>query len=363
MKKSFIKIVIMLFISIACIIFTYHDYFLYKTPILKVTNVENKIQKETISGEIYYNQIITGIIKNGKYKGKTITAYNSSSSSGVYGERINKNSELFVELSLDGNRAIRITNIKRDKYIAILLVIFIDLIILIAGKKGLKTIISLFGNILITILSIYIFKNNYRTINMLSLYLIISIIFIIFSLYITNGKNKKTLAAIVSSIVSLFVSFGLCLLLISSYGDDINIWMMDYIEVVYDYRNFFYVSILLSGLGAIMDIAITIASSLNELIEKDKKITRKSLLSSGKEISKDIVGTMSNVMVYTCYISIIPTVLLALKNDMTIANAITLYGNLELIVVITSCISITLAIPISLYLSILILKGKKGVIK
>ena len=355
MKKLNYKLIILFLLSIFSIIFTYNDYFLYKNPILKVDNIDNVVQESTINGEKYYNQLITGTIMNGKYKGNTLTVKNTASSSSVYGDMIRENSELFVEISTDGTKAIRITNIKRDKYLVILLVIFIDLIIVTAGKKGLKTLGSLLGNIIITGIAIFTFKNNYKTLNMLLLYFIVSIIFIIFSLYITNGKGKKTLSAIVSSIASLFISFGLSFLLIKIYGKDISIWTMEYIEVVYDYENFFYVSILLCGLGAIMDIAITISSSLNELIVKNPKIDRVSLLNSGKEISKDIVGTMINVMLYTCYTPVIPTVLLAVKNNITIANAISLYGNLELIIVLCSCISIVLTIPISLYISVFIL--------
>ena len=134
---------------------------------------------------------------------------------------------------------------------------------------------------------------------------------------------------------------------------------MEYIEAVYDYENFFYVTILLCGLGAIMDISITISSSLNELIEKDPNIKRKALIKSGREISKDIVGTMTNVMLYTCYAPVIPIVFLAIKNNMKLFDALTFYGEVDLIAVFTSSISIVLAIPISLFIAINILKPSK----
>ena len=159
--------------------------------------------------------------------------------------------------------------------------------------------------------------------------------------------------------MSLFVSFGFAFLVIKIHGRDVSIWTMNYIEYVRDYENYFYVCILLSGLGAIMDIAITISSSLNELIIKDPNIRRKALIKSGREISKDIVGTMSNVMLYTCFTPIIPLTFLAVKNNMPLIRAINYYGEIELIVVLCSCISIVLAIPISLYTSTFILKGKK----
>lgn len=352
--KLRVKLIILFVLSIISIIFVYNDYFLYSTPIVKIINIEEE-KHDSIKDE-YYNQIITGIIQNGKYKGNIIEVSNKTSKSGVYDEQIHKNTEIFVELSNDGTRVNSISGIKRDKYLVILLVIFLDLLLIVSNKKGFKSLLSLFINIIITIISIIIFQNNYKSINILLLYLLVAIIFIILSLYITNGKSKKTLSAIISSILSLFVSFTLSFLIIKLFGKDITIWTMEYIEVIYDYENFFYVSILLCGLGAIMDISITISSALNELIKKDPKIEVSSLINSGKEIAKDIVGTMNHVMLYTCYSSIIPLVFLALRNGMILANAISFYGNLELITVLTTCISIVIAIPISLYTSIFILK-------
>ena len=107
-----------------------------------------------------------------------------------------------------------------------------------------------------------------------------------------------------------------------------------------------------------MDISITISSSLSELINRDPKITKKALLKSGKEISKDIIGTMINVMLYTCYTPMIPLVFLAIKNNMDLTDALSLYGEVDLIAVFCSSISIVLAIPISLYIATFILTPK-----
>lgn len=358
--KFKIKLLAMIILSLLVIVFVYNDHFLYKTPILKVTSVTNNLRELGDFQETYYDQEIKGIIKNGKYKGKELTFINTVSIYGVYGELVEDNTEVFVELSSKGE-FLEMGNIKRDKYIVILLVIFVDLIILVASKKGLKTLLSLGVNIIISAISIFIIQKNINHINMLLVYILVSILFIVFSLFITNGKSKKTLSAIVSSIVSLFVSFTLAFVLIKIYGKDISIWTIEYIEAVFEYENFFYVSILLCGLGAIMDIAITISSSLNELIEKDPKINKKALMKSAREISKDIVGTMTNVMLYTCYTPIIPMVFLAIKNNMAFSDALSLYGEVELICVFTSSISIALAILISQYIAIFILKPKEGV--
>ena len=361
-KKLKIEIIVLILFSLISIIFVYNDYFLYKTPILKVIEVKNGAKDLSGFKETYYNQEIKGIIRNGKYKGKVMTITNVVSKTGVYGEIVKKGDELLIEISKSGE-ANELVGIKRDKYLVILLVLFIDSIILVAGKKGVKTLISFGINVLISALAIFIFQKEFTTLNLLLLYILTSVLFIILSLFITNGKSRKTLSAIISSVVSLFVSFGLAFLLIKIYGKEVSIWSMEYIEAVYDYENFFYVTILLCGLGAIMDISITIASSLNELIDKNPNIEKSALIKSGKEISKDIVGTMINVMLYTCYTPIVPMVFLAIKNNMKLFDALTFYGEVDLIAVFTSSISIVLAIPISLFVAIHILHSPKKEVK
>lgn len=352
------KNIVIIIVSLFIIFFVYNDYFLYKMPIMKINKIENTNVTYGSFGEKYYNQKISGIIKNGTNKGKKIIVNNITSTSNVNDEKIHIRSELFLNFSNE-NQVYSIVGIKRDKYIIILIIIFIDLILFICSKKGIKTLISLFVNILISAISILIFQNNIERLNLLLLYIFVSILFIISSLYITNGKSKKTFSAIISSIVSLFVSFGFSYLIIKLYGKDVTIWTMNYIEYVRDYENYFYICILLSGLGAIMDIAITISSSLNEIIMKNEKISKKELIKSGKEISKDIVGTMSSVILYTCFTPTIPLIFLAIKNNMSLSMAINYYGEIELITILCSCISIVLSIPISLYISTFILSKKE----
>ena len=357
-KRFIIKLLILFVFSVSSIIFVYNDYFLYKRPILKINKIVETVEETEMTDEKHILQEVYGTIKNGKRKGETIKVINHTSTSGVFDDQIHEGSELFVELHNDSNTAIAMSQIKRDKYLVILFVIFIDSIVLIAGNKGVKTLVSLFINIIISAIAILCFQKHARTWNMLILYMFVSILFIGTSLFITNGKHKKTLAAILSSIVSMFVSFTFAFLIIKIYKNPVPYWTLDYIEAVHDYENFFYVTILLSGLGAIMDISITISSSLNELIEKDPKIKLKALKQSGKEISKDIIGTMTNVMLFTCFTSIIPMTFLMMKNNIIIGEAIKRYGQVELIVVLTSCISIALAIPISLFISTRVLKGR-----
>ena len=116
------KVLILLIFSLVSVIFVWNDYYIYKTPILRITDVQNTLQKDSSSREDYYEQKITGIVKNGKYKGNIYTTDNIYSYSGVDNDQYKKNMELLVNISKDGKHISKIIDIKRDKYIVFLLI-------------------------------------------------------------------------------------------------------------------------------------------------------------------------------------------------------------------------------------------------
>lgn len=344
MKKTQ-KYIITLALLIVTIIFSQNNYFLYDTTILEITTINNVYDLES---EIY-TQNITGIIKNGTYKDEIYTGTYETSFSGFYQEKLSIGDDIFVTLNKNENSISLITGVKRDSYVYLISFIFIALLVFIADKKGLKTFLSLMINVLLTISCIYFYiKSNY-SFNILLLFILLSLLFISLSILLPNGLNKKSIAAITSSIISLIISFLLSYILISFFGQELYYYTTDYVDVVSDYKSVFLTTVLLSGLGAIMDSAITMASSIHELKKQKKDITNEQLKTSGQNISKDIIGTMINVLLYTSFISVIPTIILALKNNMTFFNVIDIYGQIQLVIILTSCISIILSIPISLY--------------
>ena len=105
-----------------------------------------------------------------------------------------------------------------------------------------------------------------------------------------------------------------------------------------------------------MDVAITISSSISELISKNPKITNKQLRKSAKEIGKDIMSTMSNVLFFTYICSGLPIFILAIRNGFSFYNYLTTNISLEISRFLVGSIGIILTIPITTYLSIKIYK-------
>lgn len=143
---------------------------------------------------------------------------------------------------------------------------------------------------------------------------------------------------------------------ISNYKG-VNLNSMSFLTVPIE--DVFMASLMIGGLRAIMDISITISSSISELIEKNNNIKVSTLINSGNEIGKDIFSTMVNVLFFTYLCGGLPIFVLALRNGFSLYNYISVNFSLEISRFLVGSIGIILAIPISLFISILILKRGK----
>ena len=204
----------------------------------------------------------------------------------------------------------------------------------------------------------YIFINlNTKGISLILLSFIGTIIFSTISLLLSAGINKKSASAIVSTITTIIFNLIISYLVIyfTKY-DGIRFEQMDLLTRPYE--GIFISEIILGCLGAIMDISITISSSLNELIEKNNKITLKELAKSGIAIGKDVMGTMINVLFFTYICGILPNITIYFRNGIELGHLINEYISLEMTRALTGAIGITICIPISIIITLLFYKRR-----
>lgn len=345
MKTNITKICIVLLLSIFSIIFVYNDDFLYSNKIMKITEITTKSTDEYQNyigfKEKHYERIIKGTITNGKDKGKEIIVNYEETSSSVVTDKYKVSDKVFIENN-------EISGLKRDFYIAILVVIFIDLIYIVGNYKGLLSILSVTLNFVIFYIGLELY---FKGINILFICIIESIIFAILSLAISNGLNKKTKSAIASVITSFIILLVGTLIItkITNYNG-INFNEIKFLTVPPE--DIVLPELLLGSIGAIMDVAITMSSSISELIEKDKDISVKNLKKSSKQIGKDIMSTMSNVLFFTYLCAGLPIYVLAARNGYSLFNFVSTNFSLELTRFLIGSIGIIMTIPISTMIAI-----------
>lgn len=361
-RKRIISICAVIFLLMAAMVFTYNNYFLYKEDVVKITAVKNEevYEKEGLNGEVekYYNQEITAIIKSGEYKGKSITLNNTCSYSGVKDEGYKKGNYLFVSLSGSEDKlSANILSVKRDMYVMVLICVFILGIVIFAGKKGVLSIISIIMNIIIFTYALNEYVNGKDILKLCNLMIIL---FTMISLILASGINKQTVCAIISTLISVALIFIIYKITKENFEQP-EYMMMEYITNPEHLDNIFMAGVLIGGLGAIMDVAISISVAVNELINKDKNISVKNLISSVKEIGYDIMGTMINVLFFTYMCGTIPMLILKIKNGYKFLSIIKFQIPFEIIRFLVGAIGIVVTIPISGFIAITILKKRRRV--
>ena len=101
-KIRVFSLLILFIIFVAVFIWTNNNYSIYKSTIAKIISVSESLDKteEGPDGrkENYYNQVITAKLKNGQFKGETVSLKNTYSSSVLKNEKYKKGDDLFVSI-------------------------------------------------------------------------------------------------------------------------------------------------------------------------------------------------------------------------------------------------------------------------
>lgn len=356
-KSRLILNIIVAIILLAGVVIVFNDYSWYDTPIVKVESSESSLSNESKGSSVsekLYSQTVTGTIMNGEHQGQTVQLKNKYSSSGVLDDKYKPGDEVFIKITPAENGRITgsITGLKRDKYLAVLSALFIFFLFFVTSRKGFFSIISLAANIAVLCFALNLNHNGH---NILTISNCLVLFFTFVSLLFISGLKKKTFVAILSTLISLCFTM-ILFRIVMMHSEGVDYTYMEYIAGQNNLSELFLSQLLIGGLGAIMDVAITEASAINELVDKNSEISVKELLSSGREVGYDIMGTMINVMLFTYICGTIPLIMLKMKNDVKLHTIIIWQIPMELYRFIIGSIGILLTIPISLWISIILYK-------
>ena len=123
-------------------------------------------------------------------------------------------------------------------------------------------------------------------------------------------------------------------------------------------KDVFMSSVLIGTLGAVMDVAITISSGMYEILQRTPNISMSRWALAGRHIGQDIMGTMTNILLFSYLSGSLAMVLIYLKNANTFTYTISMNWSLEITRALTGGIGIVLTIPITIGLMFTIFKWK-----
>lgn len=241
-------------------------------------------------------------IDSGEYEGEELFTTNYLN---AYSNLdLKEGSKVIVRLDTDDHGSpyvVTLFNHDRSNMLIGLSLIFIILLILIGGKKGIAAVLGL----AFTIFSIWYFlipliRHGVPAIP--AAILLVSVT-TFFSLTVLNGFSKKTFVAIIGCIGGVTIA-GL-IAYIAGLLTPINGFNMSEAEEIIlrasddgiQISGLLVSGVLIASLGAVMDVAMTIASSISELHQMNPKAPFKTLLKSGMNIGRDAMGTMANTLI------------------------------------------------------------------
>ena len=359
-KKLIITATALLILVVAVFVCMKNNYSLYKDTIGTIVNADTQYTSD-VEGPNHeldkqYTQTLTIKIRNGEYEGNYIQITNDYSETQMKDTRYAEGDDVFISIESKDNVLIgTIKDVKRDQYVVVMALIFIILLITISGKQGILTILSLLVNIGIFL----IFMRRYidgESFDVLTIAMVIS--FSILTLFILGGINRKSIGAVISSLVTVGL-ITIIYQLVYQFVEKPPYEMLDYIVGHDDLKGIFTGSVIIGSLGAIMDVAITMNSSICELIDTTPKITVKDLVRSAREIGHDIMGTMVNVLFFTYISGSLPMTILKFKNGYGLLSMIRYNVFFEAVRFLLGSIGIVLAIPVSTVVAVLIFRRKR----
>ncbi|MGK9044839.1 YibE/F family protein [Mammaliicoccus vitulinus] len=186
----------------------------------------------------------------------------------------------------------------------LLALILLVLMILVGGKKGIRSYITLFLNLitLFIALLLIIYKAPIFIVLIIFCLLIACI-----NLFYINEYNTKTIAAFFATILSTLILIGLIYFIVDismlqgfteEEQDETYIFSMN---VGINYAQLMVFTIVLAVIAAVIDLTISISSPMYELYDAHPNISMNQLFKSGLTIGRDILSTTTNT-IYFAYI-------------------------------------------------------------
>ncbi len=199
----------------------------------------------------------------------------------------------------------------RSVILILLIVVFMASVIVLGRKQGVLSLVAL----MVTGLMVFLvfIPLVLRGGSPIFLAILVSVLSSIFTFLIISGWTFKTL----SSSLGVLLGFLVSAILVFIFGRWLNITGIMNIDIVsLGYTTnlplpaIMFSGILIGAVGAVMDVAISMASTVEELRKANPGYTHWELYTSALNVGKDLLGTMVNTLVMAYVGAALPFLLL-----------------------------------------------------
>lgn len=286
----------------------------------KVKSVgESKVNKDLLdkTGMVTRSQLAEVELQEGPQKGTTVTVENSLGDNPSFNINLTPGKEVILSVVSEQNKnqEYNIADYHRAPALMLLAGIFLTVYLVFGGKSGLK---SLFGLVIaICLIGLVLLPLSLRGFNPLVSSALICFAAACATIFSIAGLSKKSLAAFLGTMGGVVVA-GLAAYLVidaapltglsSEEAQILRASMPN--QPLSFFSGLLAASMLIGALGVIMDVAISIASAVQELSQTDRSLSPKQLYEKGMNVGRDIMGSMTSTLVLAYSGGALPLLLL-----------------------------------------------------
>ena len=330
------------------------EYMEYENAVVEQI-LSDSTESDPVSENHYRgNQNLIVLVKTGQYAGEQMMADNTVGP--IYGTPMQVGDRVTVGLSTYSDGTVRCYVYEYNRFPGLLLVVaaFLLVTVLVGGKVGIKSLLSLGLTVAALIFILLpLLLAGWPTIPTTFL---ISVLVTAATFVILGGVDKKTVCACLGTLagIALATVFGLMaqsLLRIDGYRQEYAealLQLRQTEESMIGITGLVTAGVIVSALGAVMDVAMSISSAIRELTCVNPDLTAGDLMKSGMNIGRDMVGTMTNTLILAILGSGLTLVVyiysLGLQPWQLLSSS---YMSLEAISAVASSIGVMLAVPLT----------------
>lgn len=325
----------------------------------KITQVlaDSTEQDETSDGGWRGEQLLLAEVLSGQYKGETLQVSNFVGP--LYGVPLYEGdgAVLIISTYSDGVHTATVYEFNRATALIIVLVLFTAATVLVGGKTGAKSLAGL----VVTLASLFLvllpalMKGAPTLPTVFAVCAYIAVV----SLAILGGVQKKTVCAMLGTVsgTALAMLFGIFAQTLARIDglrvpDVEPLLQLRQTGTPIGLSGLLVGGIIISALGAVMDVTMGISSSLFEVSAANPELGQKELFRSGMNIGRDMVGTMTNTLILaflgSSFVLILYLYSIGLSTHQLVSSS---YLSIEVISGISSSIGVILSIPITAFIT------------
>lgn len=372
LKKQYVRYIITAVILAAAVLWVIRLNSITRTQLINRTGqsfetgvvvgiLQDNIQED---GMRIGQQTVVVRMTSGEKKGEELTT--TSSAGYLFGAACTVGMRVVVMQSIAGDSVITsVYSMDRKEVIIGFAVLYLGTLCVIGGKKGIRGALGLvftFAAIIYVYLPL-VYQGHSPFMSAVFICAVTAAV----TLYLIGGAGKKTVCATAGTLAGVVIAgvaaaifsrlSGITGWNVSDIESLLTLWQTNNIQV----GGLLFSGLLISSLGAVMDVAMSIASAIAEIHVQNPALSRRALFRAGMHVGRDMMGTDSNTLILAFAGGSISMLVLDYAYNLPYRQIIN-SNNIGIAIMqgLSGSFGIVLAVPVTVALAVLLYTWRKA---